>query len=162
MVNCKGEIVMNKKVLVIIVALVVIVIAIIIEVLLKAKNESSNDVDYEIIKDGYSSYESKIISNYQEYMEFVDYIDLPKNMNDFYSNKYNKKYFNNKSLAIINIVTGSSMNRLNNIYISITGNLLVCKVDIDHATGIATADITGKVLLIEIDKSVTKFKIENQ
>ena len=101
---------MNKKVLVIIVALVVIVIAIIIEVFFKAKNESSNDVDYEIIKDGYSSYESKIISNYQEYMEFVDYIDLPKNMNDFYSNKYNKKYFNNKSLAIINIVTGSSMN----------------------------------------------------
>ena len=44
MVNCKGEILMNKKVLVIIVALVVIVIAIIIEVLLKAKNESSNDV----------------------------------------------------------------------------------------------------------------------
>ena len=153
---------MNKKVLVIIVALVVIVIAIIIEVFFKAKNESSNDVDYEIIKDGYSSYESKIISNYQEYMEFVDYIDLPKNMNDFYSNKYNKKYFNNKSLAIINIVTGSSMNRLNNIDISITGNLLVCKVDIDHSTGIATADITGKVLLIEIDKSVTKFKIENQ
>lgn len=125
---------------------------------------SKNDVDYIIIKDGYSSYKSKIISNYQEYIEFVDYIDSQNkaygNEYNFNSNKYNERYFDNKSLAIINIITGSGMDKLNNIDISITGNLLVCKADINYATGIVTDDINGKLLLIEIDKSVTEFKIE--
>ena len=122
------------------------------------------NVDYVIIKDGYSDYKSKIISNYQEYMEFVDYIDSQnkayENRYDFNSNQYNEGYFDNKSLAIINIVIGSSMNKLNNIDISIMGNLLVCKLDINYAKGPGATDINGKLLLIEIDKSVTKFKIE--
>lgn len=124
-----------------------------------------NDDGYVIIKNGYSSYESRIISNYQEYIEFVDYIDSQNKaygeVYNFNSNKYNEEYFDNKSLAIINIVTGSGMNKLNNIEISIIGNLLICKADINYATGgSVTADINGKLLLIEIDKSVTEFKIE--
>lgn len=119
---------------------------------------------YTIIKNGYSSYDSKIISNYQEYQEFANYI---KNQNvaygkvyDFNSNKYNKQYFNNKSLAIINIVTGSGSNILRNIDITIAGNTLVCKANIDYGKGIPTDDINGKLILIEIDKSITNFKIE--
>lgn len=52
------------------------------------------------------------------------------------------------------------MNKLKNIDISIIGNLLVCKVDINYAEGLTTADVNGKLLLIEVDKSVTDFKIE--
>jgi len=147
----------NLKIILIIIILVVLAVVIIWFI-------PKNDVGYVVIKDGYSSYESQIISNYQEYIEFVDYIDSQNKaygkVYDFNSNKYNKGYFDNKSLAIINIVTGSGMNKLNSIDISIMGNLLVCKADINYATGVVTADINGKLLLIEIDKSVTEFKIE--
>ena len=123
--------------------------------------KSSNG--YTIIKNGYSSYKSKIISNYQEYQEFADYIDRQNvaygKVYNFNSNKYNKNYFNNKSLAIINIVTGNGSNILKNIDISIVDNTLVCKPKVDYGDGI-TADINGKLILIEIDKSVTNFKIE--
>lgn len=123
------------------------------------------DTDYTIIKNGYSSYESKIISNYQEYQEFVDYIDSQnKAYGTVYhlnSSKYNEEYFDNKSLAIINIVTGSGMNKLNNIDISIIDNLLICKADINYATGgVVTDNINGKLILVEIDKSVIDFRIE--
>lgn len=150
----------NLKIILIVIALVVLFGVIIIWSIPK------KNVDYVVIKDGYSSYKSKIISTYAEYMEFVNYIDSQNKsygkVYNFNSNKYNEKYFNNKSLAIINIITGSGMNELNNIDISVVGNLLICKVDINYASGIGigTTDIRGKLLLIEIDKSVTDFKIE--
>ena len=115
------------------------------------------DVGYVVIKDGYSDYESKIISNYQEYMESVNDINL-KNFN---SNKYNEEYFQNKSLAIINIITGNSTTKLKNIDLSIVGNILICKVDITPAAS-PIDDITGKLILVEIDKSVTNLKIKKE
>lgn len=121
------------------------------------------DTDYTIIKNGYSSYESKIISNYQEYQEFANYIDKENEaygkVYNFNSNKYNENYFNNNSLAIINIVTGNSSNKLKNIDISITGDTLVCKANIEYGDGI-TDNINGKLILVEIDKSVIDFRIE--
>ena len=121
------------------------------------------DTAYTIIKNGYSSYKSKIISNYQEYQEFVNYINKENEsygkVYNFNSNKYNKNYFNNNSLAIINIVTGNRSNTLKNIDISITGDTLVCKANIEYGGGI-TDDINGKLILVEIDKSVIDFRIE--
>lgn len=121
------------------------------------------DTDYTIIENGYFSYESKIISNYQEYQEFVNYIDKENEaygkVYNFNSNKYNENYFNNNSLAIINIITGNGSNKLKNIDISITGNTLVCKANIEYGNGI-TDDINGKLILVEIDKSVIDFRIE--
>ena len=150
---------MSKNLKIILIIIVLVVLSGVIIWFMPKK-----DVDYVIIEDGYSDYKSKIISNYQEYMEFVDYIDSQNKaygkLYYFDSNKYNDGYFDNKSLAIINIVTGSGMNKLNNIDISIMGNVLVCKPDINYAKGLSTADINGKLLLIEIDKSVTEFKIE--
>lgn len=121
------------------------------------------DTDYTIIKNGYSSYESKIISSYQEYQEFANYIDKENEaygkVYNFNSNKYNENYFNNNSLAIINIVTGNGSNKLKNIDISIIGDTLVCKANIEYGDGI-TDDINGKLILVEIDKSVIDFRIE--
>lgn len=149
---------MSKKVKIILVIIVFIILLIGICFIPKSNNS------YTIIKNGYSTYESKVISNYQEYQEFANYIDKANvaygKVYTFNSNKYNENYFNNKSLAIINIVTGSSSNKLKNIDISIIGNTLVCKPNIDYVYGITTDDINGKLILIEIDKSVTNFKIE--
>ena len=44
-------------------------------------------------------------------------------------------------------------NKLKNIDISIIGDTLVCKANIDYGNGI-TDDINGKLILVEIDKSV--------
>lgn len=52
------------------------------------------------------------------------------------------------------------MNKLKNIDISVIGNLLICDVDIKYANGIVSTDINGKLLLVEINKSVTKLKIK--
>lgn len=121
------------------------------------------DSDYTIIENGYSNYESKIISNYQEYQEFANYIDKENEaygkIYNFNSNKYDENYFNNKSLAILNIIIGNGSNKLKNIDISIIGDTLVCKANIDYGNGI-TDDINGKLILVEIDKSVTDFRIE--
>lgn len=59
----------------------------------------------------------------------------------------------------MNIVTGNSSNKLKNIDISITGDTLVCKANIEYSDGI-TDDINGKLILFEIDKSVIDFRIE--
>lgn len=122
-----------------------------------------NNIKYIVIKDRYSDYESKIISNYQEYIEFVNYINL-QNKNygkvyNFNSEKYDEEYFDNKSLAIINIIIGNSSNSLKNIDISVIDNILVCKANIESGNEI-TDNINGKLILVEIDKSVTEFKIE--
>lgn len=149
---------MNKKQKILIITVLVVLLGAIIWFIYK------KDSDYVVIRDGPSSYESKIISNYTEYIEFIDYMNSQNKIYgkvyNFNSNKYNERYFDNKSLAIININTGSGMNKLKNIDISIIGNLLVCKVDINYAEGIITTDDNGKLLLIEVDKSVTDFKIE--
>lgn len=127
-------------------------------------NEIIENVEYEVISDGYSDYESKIISDYQQYLELVKYIDSYNNaygnVFNFDSNKYNEQYFDTKSLAILSIATGTSMNKLKSIDISIRGNTLICNADIDYTeSDIITMDMCGKVLLVEFDKSVTRFEI---
>ncbi len=147
---------MSKKIILVIILLVVLVGAIILII-------PKNNIKYIVIKDRYSDYESKIISNYQEYIEFVNYINL-QNKNygkvyNFNSEKYDEEYFDNKSLAIINIIIGNSSNSLKNIDISVIDNILVCKANIESGNEI-TDNINGKLILVEIDKSVTEFKIE--
>ena len=108
---------MNKKIAIILAIIITIILGMII---LLVTNKSAHELRYKIIKNEYDSYNSKIISNYQEYLDFVDYIDSKNKaygkVYDFDSNKYNEKYFNTKSLAILNIVTGTGMNKLNSIH----------------------------------------------
>lgn len=149
---------MNKKVKIILAIIIIIILFALVIWLIQQKNKG-----YIIIGNGYSSYESKIISNYTEYVEFVNYMDSQNKaygkVHDFNSNKYNEKYFDSKSLAIINIVIGNGSNVYKNIDISIESNTLICKTKIKQGKGI-TDDINGKMILIEIDKSVTNFIIE--
>lgn len=149
---------MSKKVKIILLIIILFVLLGVVIFFVKR-----TDTDYTIIKNSYSSYESKIISNYQEYQEFANYIDKENEaygkVYNFNSNKYNENYFNNNSLAILNIITGNSSNKLKNIDISIIDNTLVCKANIEYGDGI-TNDINGKLILVEIDKSVIDFRIE--
>ena len=126
--------------------------------------KSVHGLRYIIIKNGYDSYESKIIANYQEYLEFVDYVGFDNKaygkVYKFNPNKYNEKYFNKKSLAILNIVTGTGMNKLKSINISVSGDTLICNAYIDYTKSqIVTDDINGKLILVEIDKSIKNFII---
>ena len=62
---------MNKKLkIILIITVLVVLVGVIIWFLPK------KDIDYVVIPDGYSSYESKIISNYTEYIEFVNILKL--------------------------------------------------------------------------------------
>lgn len=148
---------MNKK---IVLFLTISLIAILIVVI----SISTHKLRYQVIKDGYDSYQSRIISNYQEYWDFIKHIDSENraygNVFSFNPNSYNEQYFNKKSLAILNIVTGSGMNKLNSIDIFVSGDTLVCNANIDYAkSSIVTADMHGKVILVEINKSIKNFKI---
>lgn len=146
------EVYMSKKVKIVLSIIILIVLLGVVIFFVRR-----TDSDYTIIENGYSNYESKIISNYQEYQEFANYIDKENEaygkIYNFNSNKYDENYFNNKSLAILNIIIGNGSNKLKNIDISIIGDTLVCKANIDYGNGI-TDDINGKLILVEIDKSV--------
>ncbi len=158
---------MNKKTYLILGIIVTLVLGGVI-LLLTIKNNNgviANDsLSYTIIENGYDSYESKIISNYQDYLDFVDYIDSYNKSYgkgyDLDSKKYDKEYFNKKSIAILNIITGTGMNKLKSIDLSVNGNTLICNANIDYTSSkFVTDDIDGKVILVEIDKSIKKLKI---
>jgi hypothetical protein len=52
------------------------------------------------------------------------------------------------------------MYKLNSIDIFVSGEKLVCNANIDYAkSSIVTADMNGKVILVEINKSIKNFKI---
>lgn len=150
---------MSKNYKIIVIILIAAVVAG-IGMLVIPKNTTKKNIEYTVIRDGYSEYKSKILSSYKDYMEFVEYINNDNQTYNHDSNKYDEKYFEDKSLAIINIFVGCSMDKLRNLDISIKGNLLICKYDIEYAKGISPDDLYGKVLLIEIDKSVTEFETE--
>lgn len=155
---------MNKKVFIGFLILISIFSVFLIYNLFEKNNHKNNEIEYKIIKNGYSSYESQIISSYEQYLTFANYIDSQNKsygkVYDFNTNEYNKKYFATKSIAILNIITGTGMNKLRNIDISINNNVLICDVDIEYTNSqVVTADINGKVILVEIDKSIEEFKI---
>ena len=148
---------MNKKIVLFLTISLIVILIVVISI-------STHKLRYQVIKNGYDSYQSRIISNYQEYWDFIKHIDSENRaygtVFSFNPNSYNEQYFNKKSLAILNIVTGSGMNKLNSIDIFVSGDTLVCNANIDYSTGsMLTADMNGKVILFEINKSIKNFKI---
>ena len=116
--------------------------------------------NYKIIDSGYiSDFDNMIISNINDYNKFMaDSSEWDKKYKQKISyNKYNQKYFENKSLALISIVTGSSSNTFIGVDISTDDNILILKPNIEYK-GI-TADITGKLILVEIDKNITQIEV---
>ena len=157
---------MKKRKLFIIIAIIVICTAILVGIIFNRQPNvniiSNGDVSYYMIHDGYDEIDSKIISSYEEYKEFEKYMDEEnkKYSGNYNAKKYNRKYFDTKSLAVINIVTGTGMNRYNGVEFYTEANKLICNADIKYTkSSIVTADINGKVFLVEIDKNITDFII---
>lgn len=124
----------------------------------------TDNKDYKVIYDGYiSNFDNIIIYSVDEYNEFMS--DSSKLAEAYKqkisSNKYNKNYFKNKSIALIFISTGSSMNKFNGVDLSNKNDTLIVKPNIEYAGGgIVTADINGKLLLVEIGKNITKIELQ--
>ena len=140
---------------------IIIMFAIIITIGLVYFVYTSNK-NYKIIDSGYiSDFDNMIISNINDYNRFMaDSNEWNKEYKQkISSNKYNEKYFENKSLALIFIVTGSSSNTFIGVDISIDDNILVLKPNIDYKKGTITDDITGKLILVEIDKNITQIEV---
>ncbi len=118
--------------------------------------------DYKIVYSGYiSDFDNVIISSINDYNEFM--ADSNESNKEYKqkisSNRYNEKYFENKSLALIFITTGSSSNRFIGVDISTDNSILTVKPNIDYANGTVTDDITGKLILVEIDKNITQIEV---
>ena len=140
---------------------IIIMVAIIITIGLVYFVYTSNK-NYKIIDSGYiSDFDNMIISNINDYNRFMaDSNEWNKEYKQkISSNKYNEKYFENKSLALIFIVTGSSSNTFIGVDISTDDNILVLKPNIDYKKGTVTDDITGKLILVEIEKNITQIEV---
>ena len=136
---------------------IIIMFAIIVTIGLVYFVYTSNK-NYKIIDSGYiSDFDNMIISNINDYNKFM--ADSKEYKQKISSNKYNEKYFENKSLALIFIVTGSSSNTFIGVDISTDDNILVLKPNIDYKKGTVTDDITGKLILVEIDKNITQIEV---
>lgn len=119
--------------------------------------------DYKVIYDGYiSDFDNIIISNMDEYNEFMsDSNEWNKEYKQKISSiEYNESYFKNKSLALIFITTGTSMNKFIGVDISTANNTLIVEPNIKYASDTVTMDITGKLILVEVDKSVTNVEVQ--
>lgn len=117
---------------------------------------------YKVIYDGYvSDFDSIILSNIDEYNEFMSDSDGWNNKykQKISSIKYNENYFKNKSLALISIITGPHMNKFIGVDISTDNNTLIVKPNIEKNDTI-TMKITGKLILVEIDKNITNIEVQ--
>lgn len=117
---------------------------------------------YKVIYDDYvSDFDSIILSNIDEYNEFMSDSNGWNNKykQKISSIKYNENYFKNKSLALISIITGSHMNKFIGVDISTDNNTLIVKPNIETNDTI-TMEITGKLILVEIDKNITNIEVQ--
>ena len=138
---------MNKK---IIILLIIIGIVILIGI-----STTKKTLYYQL--PGYSVYDNQIIYDYEQYLSFIDsHNETYGNTNNFNPNKYNQEYFETKSIAILNVIIGSSANKLRNIEISVNNNKLICNVDIKKAYGYVPQDYICKTILVEINKPITE------
>ena len=144
----------NYKVIIIMFA-IIITIGLVYFIYTTSKN-------YKIIYSGYiSDFDNMIISNFNDYNEFMaDSNEInAKYKQKISSTKYNKKYFENKSLALIFIAIGNSSNILNKVDISTDGNILTIIPNTDDKNT-PRDDITGKLILVEIDKNISKIELK--
>ena len=117
----------------------------------------TNELKYNLIKDGYDDIKNTIIDNYSDYLEILSKIEDE----DYYFDKlkYDEDYFKCKSLAIININTGSSMNKFLGVEFYIEDNTLYYVTNIEYSKSkIVTTDINGVIYAIEVDKVINEIK----
>lgn len=107
-----------------------------------------------------SDFDNIILSNMDEYHDFMsDSEEWGKEYKlELSSDKYDEAYFEDKSIGLIYVNIGSSMNEWIGVKISNNDNTLIVEPNIKWATGIVTDDITGKLILVEVGKNITKIE----
>lgn len=112
-------------------------------------------IHYKVIcrKNGYNY--NKIISNYNDYNEFINYIESVSNADnnifEFNSDTYIEDFFETKSLAIITI---NNISAIDDINLSINNDELIYEIT---KNSITKNQKESKIILVEIDKSIKNF-----
>lgn len=142
---------MSKKKIVLlpICSIIVLILAIIVIINLM----SNKNINYKIIDKIYiSNFDSSIVTNIDEYNNFVkNYIGNDK---EKFLDKYTENYFKNKSLVLKFIITGNGSTRLANVDLSTIGNSLIIGYGI-YDPHTPQDDITGALLIVEVNKNIT-------
>ena len=126
---------------------------------LSQKDTSQKDLNYKIIHSGYIDLDETIISNIEEYNEFMEDAD---EWNKGYkkkisSDKYDEKFFADKSLALKFIVTGNGSTKLVSVDLTIDNNTLIVNPNIYNPHSLQD-DITGDLLVVEVPKNVVNIR----
>lgn len=143
---------MNKKIFIGLIVSASIIVSVIIGVNYVINGK---DTECKVIESGYvSDFEDKVISTYDEYMEFCEYAK-DEDFNAEYS-CYNKSYFNKKSLAVLfySIHPDDEFNGISSLKL---GNTLYVKPEIEYSNSPTTV-ISGVVVMIEVNKNITTLK----
>ena len=121
---------------------------------------------YLIVYDGYTNYNNKIISTYDEYKSFLDYLNGMNHhfrKNTIFLKRYNKFYFEKKSLAVVNVSLSSGMHSVKGVNKEINGDTLICNVLIDYGNySVVTADMSGALILVEANKDTSKIEVNKK
>ena len=156
-----------KKILVITIV-VTIILAIGIILVTKSTKQSDSDsnsdsysysdIEYRVIS-RYSDEENIVISDIKEYEEFIE----NSNLQEIHLDKYDKQFFEGKSLAIAFVDTNSGSNRIIIGDIKVIGNKLNIEYYIQYPESeIGTMDMAGEIIIVEIDKNVNEINLKRE
>lgn len=158
---------MKKKMLVLIILILILVSVTIIIIINKGKLNNSY-IETEVNYFSFLSYsynqKNKIISTFEDCKSFIESnsSSLNKaNLDRF--DKYDKKFFETKSLAIVNLVSSNSASSKKIEEIIINGDTLDIKVSQDSETGgtggIGLTVMSSTVFVFEVNKNVEKINL---
>ena len=153
---------MNKKNIVLIL-IIILVLLLIIGIIFFPRNTDTNDINYKIIDRYISEFTHLIISDIDQYNGFMS--DAGEWSNEYKleidSDKYDENYFKSKSLALIYIGTGSSSNKFSGVDMSVNSDTLTVEPKIEYSnSSFVTTDITGKLIVVEVDKNISKIEVK--
>ena len=145
---------MKARLVIVVILIIVLVIGIIL--LIKPTKQSNSDIEYRVIS-RYSEEENIIISDIEEYEEFIE----NSNLQEIHLDKYNEQFFKGKSLAIAFINTSSGSIEIIIDDIKVAGNKLNIEYSLKHPeSGIGTMDMSGKIIVVEVNKNINKINLK--
>lgn len=106
----------------------------------------------------------KVISKYDDFLEYFNTYtnhrydgegNVVSSSCDEILKKYDKKFFEDKSLAVKYLVMSSGSNTVKEVYGTVSGDKVIIRYLIDYPE-VGTADMNGFFIIIEVPKKVEK------
>lgn len=149
----------KKFLLIVLSAIIILIISFLILELTSSDNNDNNkdnvvkvaneDIIGNVIKTGYIQAEStSIIRNVSDLSNYISRYNITIN------NIYNNEYFKKKSLAIIYVDLTSGMYSLKYEGVKTLGDSLVVNYSIMKPSGAVTDDMSGAIIIVEVDKYI--------